>query len=100
VKYTPAGGRIVLRVEAVAGGMVRTSVRDTGVGIPRDQQYRVFRKFEQIRRPGSEPQAGTGLGLALCRQLVELNGGTIGFESEEGRGSTFHFDLPAWPEAT
>ncbi|MBM3315988.1 HAMP domain-containing histidine kinase, partial [candidate division WOR-3 bacterium] len=97
VKFTPAGGTVSLRAEPEAGGMVRLTVADTGMGIPRREQHRVFQKFEQIRRPGVEVVVGTGLGLALCRQLVELNGGRIGFESEEDRGSTFHFSLPAWP---
>lgn len=95
VKFTPAGGTITIRVEPIPGGMIQTSVRDTGIGIPRSQHGRLFGEFEQIRRPGAELETGTGLGLALCRQLTELNGGTINFESEEGRGSTFYFSLPA-----
>jgi signal transduction histidine kinase len=98
VKVTPPGGCITLRAEPVPGSMVRTIVRDTGPGIPRGQQHRIFQKYEQIRRPAAEMHPGTGLGLALCRQLVELNGGMIGFESEENQGSTFYFLLPTSPD--
>lgn len=96
VKFTPPGGSVTIRVQATETGLVRTTVKDTGVGIPRDQQHRVFGRFEQIRRPSGDLQSGTGLGLALCRQLVELNGGTIEFESVEHEGSTFHFELPEY----
>jgi signal transduction histidine kinase len=114
IKFTPAGGKIVIRLVQQAAGsppqamspevkpaavppqfLVVTSVADTGIGIPRDQQYRVFQKFEQIARTGDIVQSGTGLGLSLCKQLVELNGGTIGFESVENQGSTFYYGLPA-----
>ena len=95
VKYTPPGGSITLRAEPAGNGMVRTLVRDTGIGIPPDQHFRIFQKFEQVHRPPGEQQSGTGLGLALCKQLIELNHGSIGFASEPERGSTFFFLLPA-----
>jgi signal transduction histidine kinase len=71
-------------------------VQDTGVGIPRGEQHKLFGRFEQVHHSGAQFGSGTGLGLALCKQLVELNGGTIGFESDEGHGSTFYFTLPAF----
>jgi signal transduction histidine kinase len=98
VKFTPADGTVWVRAAKGPEGQVVTSVSDTGVGIPRDQRSRVFGRFEQVRRPVVSPVAGSGLGLSLCKDLVQLNNGTIGFESDEGRGSTFHFSLPAYDE--
>jgi PAS domain S-box-containing protein len=98
IKFTPAGGSITIQVVPKSRGMVQTSVKDTGVGIPQDQAYRLFGKFEQVKRSGAYHQPGSGLGLSLCKQLVELNGGSIGFESEEHKGSDFHFALPAYDE--
>jgi signal transduction histidine kinase len=69
--------------------------RDHGLGVPREHQDRLFTKFfrgEVVRKRGI---AGTGLGLVLARQIVEAHGGVIGFESEEGRGSTFWVRIPA-----
>jgi PAS domain S-box-containing protein len=94
-KYTPGGGRISIRAGRNADGTITTSVHDNGAGIPLDQHSRIFGKFDQVERAEHELRPGTGLGLSLCKQLVELNGGTIGFESEPDRGSTLHFVLPA-----
>jgi len=96
IKFTPAGGCITIRAEKGSGLTAVTSVRDTGVGIPNEKQNRVFVKFEQIRRAGDTTQTGTGLGLTICKQLVELNGGTIRFESTENQGSVFSFALPMY----
>jgi signal transduction histidine kinase len=98
VKFTPADGTVCVRAAKGPQGQVVTSVSDTGIGIPRDQRSRVFGRFEQVRRPVVSSAAGSGLGLSLCKDLVQLNGGTIGFESEAGRGSTFHFSLPVYDE--
>ena len=69
------------------------SVSDNGPGIPREYQDRLFSRF--FRLPGSEDLAqGTGLGLNICRQIVEAHGGHIWVESEEGKGATFSFTLP------
>ena len=104
-KFTPSGGRITVRVarETAAGPQrgparetVVTSVIDTGVGIPDNQKHIIFGKFEQVKRTGSHQQPGSGLGLSLCKQLVELNSGSIGFESAENKGSRFFFALPAY----
>jgi PAS domain S-box-containing protein len=90
VKFTDRGGRIVVRAR-VAAPFVEISVSDTGPGIPRDEQPRVFDRFWQSRRTTGR---GTGLGLAIARGIVEAHGGRIWLESEPGRGSTFSFTLP------
>jgi PAS domain S-box-containing protein len=104
IKFTPAGGTITISTNLrdgttlSLGNQVVVSVTDTGVGIPKDQQYKLFGKFQQISRQGSPRTPGTGLGLALSKELVELNHGEIWVESEEGKGSKFSFSLPVYEE--
>lgn len=89
-RFTPAGG---IRLTAdVKGSDVVVSVADTGVGIPPDQLPAVFDEFRQV--PGSDRLHHNGLGLPICKRLVELHGGTIGVESVVGQGTTFSFSLP------
>jgi signal transduction histidine kinase len=97
IKFTPDGGRIEVRAVPTDGAL-EVSVRDTGVGIAPEDRAAVFEEFRQV---GANPMRheGTGLGLALCRQFVELHGGSIGVASEVGVGSTFTFVIPVkpWP---
>jgi signal transduction histidine kinase len=75
---------------------VKVSVVDTGIGINPENQERIFDKFTQIASVFNEKQPGTGLGLSLCKQLIELQRGEIWVESKgEGQGSAFHFIIPA-----
>jgi signal transduction histidine kinase len=93
VKFTPEGGRIDV-FTARKDGRILVSVSDTGPGIAREDQERIFEEFQQARAQNGERPEGTGLGLALSRSLVELHGGRIWVESEPGEGSTFTFTLP------
>lgn len=93
-KYT-ARGEISLTV-STDGASVRVAVHDTGLGIPLDEQEAIFDEFRQSERTTARGYGGLGLGLAICRRLVELHGGEIRVSSagEEGAGSTFYFALP------
>jgi len=92
VKFTPAGGRVTLRVGASSDDL-ELSVADTGLGIPQEKHDRVFGTFERLHE-GTSTAGGTGLGLALTKRLVELHHGTISFTSHEGAGSTFVVRIP------
>jgi len=96
IKFTPKGGSVVVRAEAGRrddAGYAVFSVKDTGPGIPEEDQGRLFRFFCQAGSAGQRAE-GTGLGLALSRSLVEIQGGTMHLESRLGEGSTFSFTLP------
>ncbi len=105
VKFT-AKGKIAVTVEPAAEGeggsddaaALRFSVRDTGIGIPKDKQDAVFDSFAQAHSNTNREYGGTGLGLAICRYLTELMGGRIWVESEPGVGSTFRFTARFAPD--
>ncbi len=100
LKFTPMGGRIDVGM-STQNGALAISVSDTGIGIPPGELERIFEAFYQIKgRASSSKATGSGLGLSLARQIVELHGGKIWAESEgEGRGSTITFTLPLTPPA-
>ena len=94
-KYTEPGGRIDLTVR-LEGGEVAVSIRDNGIGIPREMQGRVFDIFTQVDRTLEKTQGGLGIGLSIAKRLVEMHGGTIAVSSEGHRkGSEFTVRLPA-----
>jgi signal transduction histidine kinase len=95
VRYSPDGSTITVRVEAGRDGGVFVAVRDEGIGITEEQRTKVFEKFYRADHPAAQKTRGLGLGLAICRQIVEAQGGRIWVESEPGRGSTFSFTVPA-----
>jgi two-component system phosphate regulon sensor histidine kinase PhoR len=98
VKFSPDGGEVAIRVRP-AGDGARVEIVDHGIGIARADRARVFERFYKADRARVRG-GGTGLGLAISRHIVAAHGGTIGVESEEGRGSTFWFVLPIHPPAT
>ncbi len=93
VRYTPEGGRISVRA-VVAEGEAVLSVNDTGIGIPKEHQERIFERFYRVDAARSRELGGTGLGLAITKHLAEAHGGRVEVESEVGRGSTFSLFLP------
>jgi len=94
IKFTPSGGTITLSADEM-NEQTRFSVSDTGVGIPSDEQDHIFEPFYQISHGSARLYGGLGIGLSICRHLVECHGGSIWVESEEGKGSTFRFVLPS-----
>jgi signal transduction histidine kinase len=95
IKYTPQGGPIELSIrEEAESHTALLSVRDRGIGIPLQQQARIFGRFVRAENARATEITGTGLGLYLSRELVERHGGRLWFESTEGAGSTFFITLP------
>jgi signal transduction histidine kinase/GAF domain-containing protein len=100
IKYSPAGGSVVVTVEQdTAAGVAKLSVSDSGIGIPADQQAMLFNRFSRADNARELGITGTGLGLYLCRELTELQGGQLWFTSDEGHGSTFYLTLPLAEES-
>jgi two-component system, OmpR family, phosphate regulon sensor histidine kinase PhoR len=92
-QYTLPGGRITLNAETRDADVVFT-VSDTGIGIPKSDQSRIFERFYRVDAARSREAGGTGLGLAIAKHLVEVHGGRIWVDSEIGQGSQFHFSIP------
>ena len=96
LKYTPSGGEVVLKVGR-QDALALLSVKDTGEGIPPEDQERVFERFYRVDKARSREKGGTGLGLSICKWIAEAHGGRIWLKSEIGRGSTFTVELPLSP---
>jgi len=95
IKFTPAGGRVVLSVKQEADNLVMISITDTGIGIPSEKIDEVFEPFHQLDETSTRRYGGAGLGLSLVRQIVEAHGSMIDVQSTEGHGTTFRFPLLA-----
>jgi signal transduction histidine kinase len=93
LKFTPDEGSIAVGYKTEQD-CTRIYVRDTGPGIPQESMGRIFEKFGQVKTQPKQKQYSTGLGLTFCKLAVEAHGGTIGVDSEVGKGSTFWFTIP------
>lgn len=98
IEFTPVSGDIDVTVRPT-GSMVEVVVRDTGIGIPREDLPRIFERFYRVDKARSRMLGGTGLGLAIARQIIELLGGAIGIDSQVGKGTEVRFTVPAVPAA-
>jgi PAS domain S-box-containing protein len=94
VKFTPKGGKITLTAAKRQDDTVEIVITDTGIGMSQSIIDNLFRSDARINRPGTEGEPSTGLGLLLCKEFIEKQGGTIWAVSEEGKGSEFHFTVP------
>jgi len=94
VKFTPQRGRIEIRANMLNGNTVRIAVTDTGCGIAEADREKIFEKFRQVDGSITRETAGSGLGLTISKELAVMLAGSIGLESEIGRGSTFWLDIP------
>jgi signal transduction histidine kinase len=94
IKFSKAGDSVTIITERRANEIYIT-IRDTGQGIAPENQAKIFNKFFSYTTAGTSSEKGSGLGLSLCKELVEKNNGKIGFESQSGKGSSFTFTLPA-----
>ncbi|MGB0522481.1 MAG: ATP-binding protein [Flammeovirgaceae bacterium] len=96
IKFTPEGGRITVLAEPMEQ-YLKVTVSDTGKGIKKENQAKLFDIRTNFTVKGTAQETGTGLGLGLCKDCVDKNGGSIWVESEEGQGSLFHFTIPLKP---
>ncbi len=94
IKFTPDNGRVTIRTAPEGKGMFRLSVEDTGIGIKPEDQHKLFVEFQQLDAGTAKKYAGTGLGLALTKRIVEAQGGRVEVQSHPGKGSHFSAVLP------
>src|SRR5204863_2684941 len=92
IKFTAQGGITISASDK--GDFILVSVKDTGIGLPQEEQDRIFEKFYQVKVGGAWPAKGTGLGLAIVKSIVESHRGKVWVESEPGKGADFRFLIP------
>jgi len=97
IKFTPRAGNITLEGKKV-NNQVQISVIDTGIGIPKADCSRVFGRFQRLEGSATQQIPGSGLGLSICKAIIEMHGGKIWVESQVGKGSNFSFSLPVYEE--
>jgi len=97
IKFSPNGGSVTIDAKCI-NDMVQIAITDTGIGISKEDQKKLFQPFVQVDASTSRQFEGTGLGLALVKRFVGLHGGKVWIESEPGKGSTFTFTIPIQPE--
>jgi len=93
IKFTPAGGSVILSIKPEQGNLVMISITDTGIGIPASRIEEIFEPFHQLDSSSTRKYGGAGLGLSLVRQIVEAHGSMLDVQSVEGHGTTFRFPL-------
>ncbi len=93
VKFTPKGGRIIIAASSASDAGVSISITDNGIGMSREMIGNLFRLDVNTRRKGTQGESSTGLGLIICKDLIEKLGGKMMIESEEGKGAAFHFNI-------
>ena len=99
IKFTPDNGRVVVRITPEAPDALRIEVEDNGIGVGAEDLHRLFIEFQQLDAGVAKRYAGTGLGLALTKRIVEAQGGSVGVRSTPGQGSTFFAVLPRGPRS-
>ncbi len=95
VKFTHAGGTINISAKPSGGSFIEVSIKDSGIGMSMEMINKLFRIDNQTSRRGTEGEPSSGLGLIICKDFIERNGGRIWVHSEEGKGSTFSFTIPS-----
>ena len=94
-KFTPKGGNVTFKAKYIKDkGTLKFTIKDTGLGIPKERQQEIFKAFEQAHDDTKVHFGGTGLGLAISSKYVQELGGTLELESEVDEGSSFYFNIP------
>ena len=95
IKFTPPKGKITIGVEK-KGKVIEVGIADTGLGIAKNELANIFERFKRVDNPINREVTGTGLGLYICKRIIEKHKGEIWAESQEGKGSKFVFVLPEY----